>query len=150
VSSVSTATLILFERTGRWAASLRRHDLVERLRLIETRSLVELDEHLASNGNPLVGVELTQVTAGRVLEWLGRAGGVQRASGVIVLADRSLRPYEFLCREAGAAHFVCSLLELLTLGPVIDRYLSRIPLGDANGAELSTPDRIRAQLPWRS
>jgi hypothetical protein len=150
VSSVSTATLIVFERTGRWAASLRRHNLVERLRMIETRSLVELEEHFPSNGNSLVGLELSQVTAGRVLEWLGRADAVQRASGIIVLADRSFRPYELLCREAGAAHFVASELELLTVGPVINRYLSRIPLGDPNEAELSATDRIRDRLPWRS
>ena len=93
----------------------------------------------------------SSVKSRRVACWNGLAAqaAVRRASGIIVLADRSFRPYELLCREAGAAHFVASELELLTLGPVIDRYLSHIPLGDANGAELSTTDRIRAQLPWR-
>ena len=141
---VSPPTLILVVRTGRWAASLRRHGLVEQLRLIETPSLDELEEQLASNGKPArrPGAQSSHGGSYAGMGW--PRGSVRRASGIIVLADRSFRPYELPCREAGTAHFVASELELLTLGPVIDRYLSHIRLGDTNGAELSTTDRIRA------
>jgi hypothetical protein len=148
VSSLSTRALILCERTGRWAASLRRHGLTERLRLIEVRSIAELEERLSSGPAALVGLELEDRNADRVLEWLGRAGADGCAGGIIVFADRSLRPYELVCREAGAVHFVTSELELLTLAAIVERFLSRAPVADLLEVEPPITEQVRARMPW--
>jgi hypothetical protein len=139
--------LILFERSGRWASSLRRHGLVERLPLMELRSFAELTELIPSYPQALIGVELNRATTERVIEWLGRRPVAFDAS-VIVFVERDLRAYETLCREAGAVHFVASELELFSLAAVIDRYLSQAAFAKLEAAEPPLAARIQARLPW--
>lgn len=145
--STAAPSLILIERSGRWAASLRRHGLVEQLPLVETRSFSELDELLSSHPHALIGVELDSATAERVIEWLGRRP-IAGDAKVIVFADRALRPYEPLCREAGAVHFVAAELELFSLAAVIDRYLSQAAFEKLDEAKQPLAASIQARLPW--
>jgi hypothetical protein len=136
--------LFLYERTGRWAASLRRHGLVERLQLIETRSLAELDEELALWRGGLVGLELSEDSAGRIVEWLARHELKCGSAIALVFADRKLAGYEMLCRELGAVHFVVSQLEVIELGPFFDRYLSGAASGTLDDPATSLEDRVYA------
>ena len=144
----NTPSLILFERSGRWATALRRHGIVDRCRLNECRSLAELVEQMNSLTAPLVGLELNAASVDRVIAWLARGPATVGSSVVIVFSDRSLRGYELLCREAGAAHFVASELEVLHLKRLVDRYLSLPAFAKLNDAELSPTARILASLPW--
>lgn len=143
----STPALILFEHSGRWASSLRRHGLVEGLRLIEARSLAEVEELLAPNPLALLGIELRGETAERLVQWLARRP-VGTDAKLIVFADRGLRSYEALCREAGAVHFVASELELFSLAAMIDRYLSQQAFAKLDDERQTPAARIQARLPW--
>jgi hypothetical protein len=139
--------LILCERGGRWASSLRRHGLVDGLTLVEARSLAELDALLASSEHALAGVELTSMTAQSGLAWLARRPATMEAK-VIVFAERGLRPCESFCREVGAVHFVASELELFSLRPLFDRYRSQPAFAKLDDAELTLADRVRSRMPW--
>jgi hypothetical protein len=140
-------SLILCERSGRWASSLRRHGLVDRLRLVEARSLAELDTLLGSVPHALAGVELSSTTVESGLAWLARRPATMEAR-IIVFAQRALRTYEAFCREAGAIHFVVSELELFSLGPLFDRYRSQPAFAKLDEAELTLADRVRARMRW--
>jgi hypothetical protein len=140
--------MVLCERSGRWAASLRRHGLVARLRLEETRSVVELDERAREFCGALIGLELTSATLPGVLDWLVRRPVAFVAKGPIVFAERGLRTYELVCREAGAIHFIDSELELFAFGAVVDRYLSDPAFAKLDEDELPLAERFRASLPW--
>lgn len=143
----SSASLILCERSGRWASSLGRHGLVNSLPLVEVRSLAELDTLLGSSPHALVGVELSSTTVESGLAWLARRPATTEAK-LIVFAERGLRASESFCREAGAVHFVASELELLSLRPLLDRYLSQPVFAKLDDAELTLADRIRSRMPW--
>ena len=144
----SSAALILCERAGRWADSLRRHGLCERLRLIETRSLTELEDQLRESPHALVGLELTVATVESVPDWISRRSANLGATAVLVLAQRGLRACELLCREAGAIHFVDSELELFALRAMFDRYLSDPAFAKLDTDELPLAERIESSLPW--
>ena len=148
MSANETGTLIICERSSRWADSLRRHRLCDELRLIETRTLAETEERLSEAPSALVGLELTAATIGRVAEWISRRPANIRAKAIFVCAQRGLRDYELLCREAGAVHFVDSELELFALAAMFDRYLSDPAFAKLNAAELPLEERIRVSLPW--
>ena len=147
MKAISPPALILLERSGRWAASLRRQGMVDRLALVEARSLAELDELASSCPQALIGLELTSTSAERVLAWLGRKphAAREKSSG---FAERCLRPYELLCREAGAVHFIASELELFSLPAIFDRYLSQPVFAKLDEAKQPLADRIRSRLPW--
>jgi hypothetical protein len=143
-----SAALILAERAGRWADSLRRHGLCERLRLIEVRSLAEAEDRLRDAPRALVGLELTAATVESVPDWISRRSAKLGATAVLVFAERGLRACELLCREAGAIHFVDSELELFALQALLDRYLSDPAFAKLDADELPLAERIRASLPW--
>jgi hypothetical protein len=148
VTTNVSAAFILCERSGRWAASLRRHGLCEGVRLIETRSLTETEDRLAEAPLALLGLELTTATLDNVSGWISRGRANLGAKAVIVFAERGLRSCELLCREAGAIHFVDSELELFPLRALFDRYLSDPAFAKLDAEELSLAERIRASLPW--
>ena len=149
MSATLSPAMLLYERSGRWAASLRRHGLVAQLRLIETRSFAELAERSQEAAGALLGLELTAAKVESVLDWLSRQPAkLVRAKTLIVFAERGLRAYEMVCREAGALHFVDSELDLFALAPVIDRYLSDPAFAKLDALEPPITERIRAALPW--
>jgi hypothetical protein len=121
---------------------------VDQCRLIECRSLGEVVEQMASLTAPLVGLELNAASVDRVIAWLARGQATAGSSVVVVFSDRSLLGYELLCREAGAAHFVASELEVLHLKRLVDRYLSLPSFAKLSEAELPPTERILAELPW--
>jgi hypothetical protein len=149
VNAIAIPPLVLLERTGRWAASLRRHGMVERLTLVETRSFAELDELLPTLPHALVGLEMSRGSAQGVVTWLARHADRQRIKGAIVFAERRYRPMELICREAGAVHFIASELELFALPALFDRYRSAVAASAPMDAERSIAESIRARLPWR-
>jgi hypothetical protein len=141
-------SILVFERAGRWAAALRRHGLADRCRLIECRSLVELEEQMGLAPTPVVGLELIAERLDRLTEWIAGRQATFGSTVIIVFSDRNLRGYELLCREAGATHFVSSELDVLGLKTLVDRYLSLPAFATLDEAELSPTARILASLPW--
>jgi hypothetical protein len=148
VSQITSAALIVCERSGRWTDSLRRHGLCHRLRLIETRSLAETEDRLRETPHALVGLELLAATVESLSDWISRRPAELGAKAVVVLAHRGLRSYEHLCREAGAVCFIDSELELFALSALFDRYLSDPAFAKLNAEELPLTEQIEGRLPW--
>ena len=60
-----------------------------------------------------------------------------------VVADRQWADYEWLMREAGAVHFVCSPRRVGPLAQLACRHLAQVP-----PPQQSLTERIWAALPW--
>jgi len=137
------ARLIVCEQRGRWAAWLRRELEPVGVRLMETRLVADCWEALARLPASFLVLELTPANVGELLDrlaWLGRDYPSARAA---VVADRRLSECEWLMREAGAVHFLCSPREVRLLAEVACRHLARVPAPPQELAE-----RIWASLPW--
>jgi hypothetical protein len=118
------------------------------MRLMETRSLAELEDRLREAPRALIALELTATTIASVTHWISRCSAKSDAKAVLVFAGRGLRDYELWCREAGAVHFIDSELELFGLVAFFDRYLSDPAFAKLNAEDLPLAVRIRASLPW--
>ncbi|MGA2065285.1 MAG: hypothetical protein ABSG86_09955 [Thermoguttaceae bacterium] len=135
--------LIVCERSGQWAAALRRELADAGLRVWETRSLADAWEALAATPAAFLVLELLGANAEPLLgrmAWLGRDFPRSRAA---VVASRRLAAYESLAREAGAVHFACSLRHLAPLARMIVRHLAELP-----PPQQTLLERIWASLPW--
>ncbi len=149
------ARLIVCEHAGRWAVALRR-ELAARpfggarsvphrweLRVYETRSLADCWEMLAEAPASFVIVELSTGGAAALLGQMARLGRDFPLARVAVVADRSLAGYQWLMREAGAVHFVCSPRQA---GPLA--HLAAGHLAQAPAPRRSLTQQIWAGLPW--
>ena len=65
------------------------------------------------------------------------------AARLAVVADRSQAGYEWLMREAGAVHFLCSPRQVAVLARLACRHLAEVP-----PPQQSLAERIWASLPW--
>lgn len=138
-----TAGAIVCERTGRWAAGLRRELAAAECRIHEARTLSECRAMVAEHPASFLVIELSRTSAGAVLEHVSSCQRQYPAGRVAVVADRSLRAYEWLIREAGAVHFVTSPRELGPLAGIIRRHLAQVP-----EPRRSITERIWSSLPW--
>ena len=136
------ARLIVCERSGRWAVALRR-ELAAAVRVRESRSLADCREMLAAAPASFVVVELTPGNAALLLRQMARFPGDFPLARLAVVADRSLADYEWLMREAGAVHFVCSPRQSGPLASLAARHLAQAP-----APRLSLTQHIWASLPW--
>jgi hypothetical protein len=118
------------------------------MRLIETRSLAETEIRLGETQSALVGLELTAATFGSVTQWISRRSAHLGAKAVLVFAQRGLRSYELLSREAGAVHFIDAELELFALVTLFDRYLSDPTFAKLNADQRTLTEPVCASLPW--
>ncbi len=137
------ARLIVCEQTGEWAVALRRELGPEAPRVQETRSIAECWEALCAAPASLIVVELT---AARVEELLRRMVRLQRdfpLARVAVVAERGFSDYEWLLREAGAVHFICSPRQSGTMARLACRHLAQVP-----APQRSLTQQIWANLPW--
>ena len=140
--SSSAAKLIVCERTGRWAVALRRELAEPGVRVWETRTLADCRDELIANPASFAVIELGANVAG-----LLRLMAVQQrqfpAARLAVVANRSQAGYEWLMREAGAVHFLCSPREVAVLARLACRHLAEVP-----APQQSLAERIWASLPW--
>jgi hypothetical protein len=143
-------TLVVLERRGRWASSLRRHGLVAGIQLVETRSLDELAEALAYLPHALAAIEIDAVTAGSRIAWIADQQFSSEATRVLAFASRAMRVWEAEIREAGALHVVTAELDLFLLAGMFGRYLSDPAFATLDGEEQSLAERVRAKMPWRT
>ena len=141
--STDTARLIICERTGDWAVSLRRELADAGVRIWETRTLVQCWDLLAEFPNSFAIVEFSSANADDLLRRMDRSRRVFPEARIAVVAERALAEYQWLARESGAVHFTCSPRQLGPLTKMACRHLARAPVVPQCLAE-----RIWAGLPW--
>ena len=137
------ARVIVCERTGRWAVALRRELAGAGVRIRETRSLAECWEMLAESPGGFVVVELSAVHVDALLRQMTRLERDFPLARVAIVADRSLAHYEWLLREAGAAHFTTSTGRLGPVAQLACRHLAEAP-----SPPRTAKQEIWARLPW--
>ncbi|MBN2477335.1 MAG: hypothetical protein JXB62_22205 [Pirellulales bacterium] len=140
----SAARLIVCERTGRWAAALRRQLDPSEVRLEETRTLGQCREALARAVASFLVAELTLCDIEPLLGQMARLPRDFPLARLAVVADRCLAGYEWLMREAGAVHFTCSTRRLGPLAQAVRRHLAQAPVPPQ-----TLTQRIWASLPWK-
>ena len=140
--SPSAAKLIVCERTGRWAVALRRELAEPGVRVWETRTLADCRDELIANPASFAAIELGANVAG-LLRLLAMQQRQLPAARLAVVANRSQAGYEWLMREAGAVHFLCSPREVAVLARLACRHLAEVP-----PPQQSLAERIWASLPW--
>ena len=136
------AKLIVCERTGQWAVALRRELANAGVRVWETRTLADCWNELAESPASFVVLELGGDVAG-LLDRMARKPCEFPSARLAVVADRSLADHEWLMREAGAVHFLCSPRQVGPLAQLACRHLAQVP-----PLQQSLTDRIWANLPW--
>lgn len=146
---MNAASLIVYERTGDWAAAWRRV-LTGRpeVRIVETRNFDDLGSQVEINPRAAVALELTASSVDSVLGWLASYQRRFPSGVVLVLAARQLACYEDLARELGAAWFVTSLRQLPALAGVVVRHAVRQLASPPFGSQPSIEEQVKARLPW--
>ena len=140
--SSSAAKLIVCERTGRWAVALRR-ELAERGRAGLGDAHAGRLPRRTGREPRLVRRDRAGGERQRAASPVGRQPRQFPAARLAVVADRSQAGYEWLMREAGAVHFLCSPREVAVLARLACRHLAEVP-----PAQQSLAERIWASLPW--
>ncbi|MBN8626514.1 MAG: hypothetical protein J0M17_13585 [Planctomycetes bacterium] len=152
--------LLICERTGTWAAALRRgvRSTAERPtpRIIETRSLVECRKGFdgPSSDDFAVAPLVVESTIGDLADLLDlltvhlrRRPRVPR----FVVGPLPSDDFELLLSEAGAVDWIASPRNVGRIVQTLRRYDPRIaaPPVDLLKPQTSLTDRLRASLPWR-
>ena len=137
-------TVIVCERTGYWARSLREHVQDCGGSIKETRSLPDARKEVLGGPANLLAVEATLENLLRVSNLLCELCQIHHVSS-LVLADRSLARYEWTLREFGAAHVICSPRGINSATRFICNYLKSHP---SQPEPLSLTERIRRRFPW--
>ncbi|HUE72694.1 MAG TPA: hypothetical protein VMP01_17545 [Pirellulaceae bacterium] len=140
-----TARLIICEKSGHWAAALRRAAGRHELPIGEVRSPEQAQRELAQRPASILAIEVSAAsvakTASQVAAWRIRYPAAQ----FLLLADPDLNSLEPELREAGACHVVYSTRDLAATVRLIRRHLARAPR-----PHLSLEESIWAALPWPS
>jgi hypothetical protein len=142
VADTSAAKLILCERTGRWAVALRRELADAGVRIWENRTLADCRDELVENPASFAVIELGSNLSG-LLRLLASQPRRFPAARLAVVADRSQAECQWLLREAGAVHFLCSPRQVGLLARLACRHLAQAPPPQQTLAE-----RIWSALPW--
>jgi hypothetical protein len=136
------ARLIVCERSGRGAVAMRRELAEGGIRVWETRTLADCWSELAHSPASFLVLELGSNIAD-LLQRMARLPREFPSARLAAVADRSLARYEWLMREAGAVHFLCSVRQAGPLAQLACRHLAQVP-----PPPQSLTERIWASLPW--
>jgi hypothetical protein len=123
---------------------LRRKVAETGVRVWETRLLADCQAEIAQSPASLAVIELTSNNMPELLKTVQPWGRDYPLLRWVAVADRSLSEYEWLMREAGAAHFTCSPRQVAALAQLACRHLAQIP-----PPPQSLTERIWASLPWQ-
>lgn len=144
---MSEASLILCEKSSRWAAAFRRELRKGRsqpgLRITQTRSLPQCQRELEAAPYSIAALEATPQNLVAVAKSLASWRELFPHARFIALAQRGLEPHELLLREMGATHVTCSPRSPAPLLRVIRRHLARAP-----PQQLTLDEAIWNRLPW--
>lgn len=140
---VPMSQLIVCEKTGKWAAALRRElENPAPRRLFETRLLEHCEEQLVANPCSIVTIEQTWSNYESVFSLLQRMHQQVPAARAIVLDETRDSRLLRLNQIAGAIHVTQSRLHLRHAARLVMRHLSKYP------ATLSHYDELISRLPW--
>ena len=134
--------IIVCERTGRWAASLRRA-LDLQSGLCETRSWAACLREVQARTAALVALEILPETAEAACQQVASLAHRRGRVRVIAMADRTLRPSEWLLREAGAVHVLYAPDEWARLRPLFRRFRDQLP-----PSQKTFREQVWSNLPW--
>jgi hypothetical protein len=136
--------VILCEKSGRWAAALRRALRDEPPSISETRSLSQCEEALAVEPAALVAIEVNSKTLDPLVQIIARVRKERPFARVVALLDSGLDHAEPVLREAGAVDIFPSLRDAPMLAQLARRHLAlTLP------ARQSVHEAIAEQLPWK-
>ncbi len=138
-----SARIIVCERTGRWAASLRCMPQLAAVSISETRMLTECAARLRENQTSVLVVEAVTDKVPDVCRWLKeQADRFMNMRSVIVVSPLD-RAADAVLRTAGAHHIVSSVVELNRLARWIARHVDSAP-----SSRSSVRQWTWARLPW--
>jgi hypothetical protein len=141
----SSPRLLVVEKTGCWAAALRRAAGSRELPLVEVRSLEQAERELLEHPSSIAAVEISAASlvrvATRVAAWRMRFAGAAH----LLLADEELVPLDSMLRETGAVHVLFSPRDLHASVRLIRRHLDRAPR-----PALSLEESVLSRLPWQA
>jgi hypothetical protein len=142
--STTTARLLVCEKSGEWAAALRRSaaELAASHVVGETRSLAECREALEAAPASMIVFEISLANLEMVLSWMVELDRFPLARAIVV-GGREIGPYEWLLREAGALHVALAKRSLRPVATLALRHLAAYPPEPTGIVE-----RIFANLPW--
>ncbi len=139
---MNESSVVVCEKTGRWAAAIRRA-LRPASGLCETRSWQACLQELRTQTAALVALEVLPENAESVCRRLAEVTGRFRQVHVVLLADRSLQTAEWLLREAGAVHVLFSPRDIIRLRPMLERFGTQIP-----PTRTTFREHVWSRLPW--
>jgi hypothetical protein len=140
--------LITCEQSGEWAASSRRW-VPANVRLVETRSLTEMWEHIEHGTRSVVVIEFTTAKSEAILAALAKLNRAFGGITAVVVMARDLRRWEPILREAGAVLIICSPRRLQTIGEIVERRVRSSTPAQPEGNDIrALKERILASLPW--
>ncbi|MBC8868552.1 MAG: hypothetical protein H8E44_04005 [Planctomycetes bacterium] len=140
---MQSARILVCEKTGSWAAALRRVLSSTQHRVRETRSLAECWRELEQGPASLVALELTRENGEALVRRLLDLSRCFPRARAIVLGRRVLEPFEGLVREAGAAHVLLSPRGVSGAARLIERHMAQAPR-----EQLTFRQSIWSRLPW--
>jgi DNA-binding response OmpR family regulator len=141
-------SLILLERTSRWAAAFRREmRKAEKRRqpipIQEVRSPAQCQRELEAAPHSVVALEILPQNLVSMAKAVGAWSRHFPSARFLALTARGMEPHELLLREAGAMHVTFSPRSLSPLLRLVRRHLARAPQ-----PERTLEEAIWAGLPW--
>jgi hypothetical protein len=141
-AQILPARLIVCERSGHWAVALRRELAEAGVRVWETRTLADCRNQLTESPASFVVLELAGELS-TLLRFMRRQPREFPAARLAVATEDSRAGHEWLMREAGAVHFLCSPRQARLLARLACRHLAQVP-----PPSQSLSERIWSNLPW--
>ena len=139
-----TASLILCEKSGRWALALRSA-LRGSVRLVETRAWTQCHEALRAAPTSLAALAITEKNLSQALDLSARTRQEFPAARLIALLEPGLESAEPLLREAGFADVFHSPQQASAIARLAQRHTAQSPAEDRPLHEL-----LAARLPWQA
>lgn len=135
----------MWERSGRWATALRR-ELPSPLarQVVEIRSHDEARADLAASPASMLLIEAAGDRVDATVTFLATAKAEFPRLVIAVVGERSLAPWEWLLREAGAETLCLTIRRAGELARMAIRHLARTPPPQTD--DLRT--WLAARLPW--
>ena len=140
---MSSARLIVCEKTGVWATAMRRTMSGSGYRVHEVRSLAQCFDALADHPASFVTLELTAANRELIPRAIVRMGIQYPAARAIVVGERGLEGGQWLLREAGAIDVLFSPRQISAAGRLAGRHLAAVP-----EEEMTLRDLIWSRIPW--
>ena len=137
------SSLILCERTGRWAVAFRRALGGRCTAVKESRSLAACAAHLVEQPASVVAVEVTAANLERVLAAVPAWQRRHPQCRFVALLAEELAAAEELLREAGAVDVLHRAREVPQAAKLVVRHLDAAPADD-----VPLEQAIVSRLPW--